>query len=587
MLVKPPSCSGCPLASISEGFMTPTLSSTPNGVMLIGEALGEQEAKSGEPFIGSSGFHLTRLIEYAGLRREDFDIINAVWCRPPGNLLDGQAYERGAVAHCRSNHWDHLLSRARVLVPLGNVALHAVTGVRKGILQLRGYTRPGPGTTYCLPTVHPAFIRRGMSRYAAAFIHDLQKACELAASGLPIEPTDYIIDPSPELAYRWAQEYIQAGSPRLAFDIETPGKKEDESESDDEQEFNGDSGDRTYFIYRIGFSYRGLSGLSVPWTPPYMATIRTLMESRGDKVVWNAGFDCPRIRAKGVGINGLVHDGMVAWHILHSDLPKGLGFVATFTCPWQHEWKSMSGSHPGLYNVIDADVELRSMEVIERELRASGLWEVYREDVLEMDPILVQMSTAGMPVDPGRRHERAVSLDDLLGRLQHTIDAGVPELAHRYEPKSGFVRAPGTTEGLVQLTVEAEVRRCDRCGTLNPPSSHFKTLKKPTIKKPQNPCGGAGVVKTIEPIQRWARRLPFKASLVGMIRYQNAFARPIPTKWDKKDQNRKASFDDKALKTLTNQYPDDTIYPSILAYREADKLAGTYIGRPRTSNLAR
>lgn len=39
-------------------------------------------------------------------------------------------------------------------------------------------------------------------------------------------------------------------------------------------------------------------------------------------------------------------------------------------------------------------------------------------------------------------------------------------------------------------------------------------------------------------------------------------------------------MDEKALKGLIVKYPLDTLYPMVLQYREVEKVAGTYIGRP-------
>ncbi len=54
-------------------------------VMFIGEAPGEQEAKSGRPFVGASGRVLSELLEEIGLEREDVYITNVVKDRPPDN----------------------------------------------------------------------------------------------------------------------------------------------------------------------------------------------------------------------------------------------------------------------------------------------------------------------------------------------------------------------------------------------------------------------------------------------------------------------------------------------------------------------
>jgi DNA polymerase len=577
MLTKPSSCHGCALADIGAGFMAPQLARDPYGVTLLGEALGADEAEMGSPFVGRAGFRLTRLIEWAGLDRSRFDILNAAWCQPPGNKLEGTPYERPAIDHCRDAHWGRLLSRSAVVVPLGNVPMATLLHGRKGITHLRGYVYGGQGY-HVVPTVHPAFIARGQSKYSAAVINDLQKAVELAHCGLKVEPTNYLLDPSPVGALDWARAALTPSRPdgqrplRIAFDIETPYKSGDESEVSDDD-------DPTYHILRIGFTVAGLSGMSVPWSGEYIPAIRLLLDNDYDKIAWNAGFDTSRVRANGVPVGGLIHDGMVAWHILHSDLPKGLGFVATFTCPWQSEWKSLSSSRPAYYNVVDADVEWRSYHAIEAELHRVGLWEVYERDVLRIDPILVHMSQKGMPVDTAIRLDRATRLAHEQVAVIEEIGSLIPQAARRLHPKEGFKVAPKDPTGLVEIQVEAPVRRCSLCGKVNPPKSHFRAYKRPTAKRPQNPCSVGTTVTQSETITRLARVEPFKPSREQLIRYHGVLGRPIPTRKDRKTGETKAVFDEMVLKQLEKKYPKDQVYGLILRYREADKLAGTYLGK--------
>lgn len=54
-------------------------------IMFIGEAPGENEAKTGRPFCGSAGRVLTELLDSIGLRRMDVYITNIVKDRPPDN----------------------------------------------------------------------------------------------------------------------------------------------------------------------------------------------------------------------------------------------------------------------------------------------------------------------------------------------------------------------------------------------------------------------------------------------------------------------------------------------------------------------
>lgn len=382
--------------------------------------------------------------------------------------------------------------------------------------------------------------------------------------------THYLLDPPPRVAFEWVKGYERelAGNSGngllLAYDIETPNKGEDESDPAD---------DPTYQIHRIGFSYRAGEALSVSFTPEYYATIRLLLLSVGEKVVWNAGFDNPRLEYNGFTINGTIHDGMVAWHILHSDLPKGLGFVATFTCPWQPAWKHLGSSMPAFYNATDADVELQSMMVIREELKKAGLWDVYQKDVLDLDPILVHMHKVGMPIDEEVRYRHAVSLADKLALTMGDMEALIPLAARKVEHV--YKKTPLTTDGLRSRPGHREVFVCDRCGLETPTKPHFRNLKKRV-----NPCAGGGRVKRIIEVSEYYRLSPFTPSRDQLMRYQAVLGRPVPMTRDKKTKKMKPTMDEKAIKGLMLKYPTDQLYPLVLAYRELDKLAGTYIGRP-------
>ena len=54
-------------------------------IMFVGEAPGQTEAKTARPFCGTAGKVLDRLIESAGMKREQVYITNLVKDRPPQN----------------------------------------------------------------------------------------------------------------------------------------------------------------------------------------------------------------------------------------------------------------------------------------------------------------------------------------------------------------------------------------------------------------------------------------------------------------------------------------------------------------------
>ena len=77
-------CNKCPL------YKTRTLPVVGQGnhqakILLIGEAPGANEDRTGQPFCGQAGQVLDRLLDSIGLKRPDVYVANILKCRPPGN----------------------------------------------------------------------------------------------------------------------------------------------------------------------------------------------------------------------------------------------------------------------------------------------------------------------------------------------------------------------------------------------------------------------------------------------------------------------------------------------------------------------
>jgi hypothetical protein len=379
---------------------------------------------------------------------------------------------------------------------------------------------------------------------------------------------DYLLDPWGEEFTRWVEEFEgQPDRPRLSADIETSDKDEDEGESDLESGYEGLSP-----IDRISFSYRPFTGVSVPWQMPWLVGIKRLLASQNDKLFHNEAFDVPRLRAAGCAVNGVVHDSMVAWHLLHSDLPKGLGFIATFLCPGQKMWKHLSHVQPAFYNTIDSDVANRCMMRIEEELHKHGLWHLYEEHVLKFNIVRAKMSQNGMPIDLGKRKAAALQLGALYDQYQSEMQVVVPEEVKQVSPKNGYVRPPADTTGMRVISVKTEVKRCGNCGQLSPDAQHRKVFKKKS-----NPCGGAEVSVQTEAVDRWAKVEPFVPSQKQVIRYQQFRHHPL-VMTGKRGQDQRPTTNEKALKQLMGKYPGDKLYPLILDYREVERLGANYIG---------
>jgi uracil-DNA glycosylase family 4 len=120
-------------------------------VVVVGEAPGASEDRTGRPFVGAAGRLLDGLLEVAGLDREEVFITNVLKARPPGNR-DPRADE---VAH----HWPWLEAQLSViepelLVPLGRHALARFVADVK-ISEVHGRVLEEDGRRL-FPMYHPA-----------------------------------------------------------------------------------------------------------------------------------------------------------------------------------------------------------------------------------------------------------------------------------------------------------------------------------------------------------------------------------------------------------------------------------------------
>lgn len=125
-------------------------------LMFIGEGPGKDEDLQGRPFVGEAGRTLDRLIEKMGFKREEVYIANVVKCRPPGN----RDPEDDEVAACVQflKRQIHVVA-PKVIVSLGRISAHCLTGSKTPISRLRGKFLQYEGIPM-MPTFHPAYLLR-------------------------------------------------------------------------------------------------------------------------------------------------------------------------------------------------------------------------------------------------------------------------------------------------------------------------------------------------------------------------------------------------------------------------------------------
>lgn len=326
-----------------------------NSIFLLGEAWGAEEERERTPFIGASGYELTRMLSEAGIHRGDCYLSNVLNLHPPGNELkalcgsksDGVAgypavrpakYLRAEFTPELERLSDELVEvDPNIVIALGNTALWALTG-KTAISKLRGSTTI---STHCasgfkvLPTYHPAAVLRQWDLRPIVII-DLAKGLrESAYPDLRRPFREIWIEPTLEDCHDFFDKYLQNTS-LLSVDIETSGRR----------------------ITCIGFAPNQRVALVIPFVDPkrlggnYWPTSerecevwglikRVLEDPHPPKLFQNGLYDITFLyRAYGVKVAGAKEDTMLLHHALQPESQKDLGFLGA-TYADESAWKQM------------------------------------------------------------------------------------------------------------------------------------------------------------------------------------------------------------------------------------------------------
>jgi uracil-DNA glycosylase len=158
-------CPKCPLCK-SRTIAVPGEGDPKAEFMIIGEAPGKDEDKTGHPFVGSAGRYLDHVLEGTGIQRSDFFITNIVKCRPPNNRTP----KADEIDICISNYLTEQIELIdpELILLLGLVAVKTMLSL-KTVEAARGRVVELAGRKY-IATYHPAarFYREDLRDKIAA-----------------------------------------------------------------------------------------------------------------------------------------------------------------------------------------------------------------------------------------------------------------------------------------------------------------------------------------------------------------------------------------------------------------------------------
>jgi DNA polymerase len=184
-------CTACPLhrdatqTVFGEGPVKAAL-------MLVGEVPGDQEDRTGHPFVGPAGMLLQRCLEAAGIDRGKAYVTNVVKhfkFERRGKIRLHQKPGSAEIRACLPWLENEIrLVQPDVLVCLGSTAAQALLGAGFRVTQMRGRWIASALAPHVLATVHPSSILRSRGPDREAEIDRLTRDLRVAAAMLGSNP---------------------------------------------------------------------------------------------------------------------------------------------------------------------------------------------------------------------------------------------------------------------------------------------------------------------------------------------------------------------------------------------------------------
>lgn len=156
-------CTRCPLHGPATQVV-PGIGPREAALMIVGEQPGDQEDRTGTPFVGPAGQLFDRLSIEAGIDREEAYVTNAVKhfkFRENAKRRIHQSPGASEITHCR--FWlqtEIALVKPSLIIALGATAAQSLTGNGEQLLARRGTLSETPDGIPVLLTVHPSYLLR-------------------------------------------------------------------------------------------------------------------------------------------------------------------------------------------------------------------------------------------------------------------------------------------------------------------------------------------------------------------------------------------------------------------------------------------
>ncbi|HEY6021205.1 MAG TPA: DNA polymerase, partial [Candidatus Paceibacterota bacterium] len=435
-------CELCPLHEYTERVCVMGRGDPTKRIMILGEAPGGNEERTGKVFSGAAGQLLDAALERAGLSPSEVYISNVVKCRPPEN----RAPERLEWEAC-SVYLQRELQAVRPthLLLLGNAALRAVAK-KSGITKHRGVRleiKGQPSSRTVMAAFHPAYALRNPGIHPV-LQEDIRRFVRAIRGEFQVVPVKKKLVNSVGGLKRVIQLLTSApvGSV-VAYDVENRYRPWEKDWSIQVLGISLD-GETTYIIPL----YHPESPFRKKWTHVLLHLREALTRPDLKLVGQNAKHDNVQLAGARVFLRH-TFDIMLAAHLLDENRPKNLGFLSQ-TYLGADVYKGSVELKPekildvplrdlATYNGEDVGYTWQLYQKIKPELvQEKRLVRLFSKLMMPASHMIQEVEMRGAYVDKERLFDRIAILQGEIKRRKDDMDEHISERMLKTFPDETF-----------------------------------------------------------------------------------------------------------------------------------------------------
>jgi len=406
----------------------PTIQSTgpvTSKVAIICDAPSNEELKACMPLVGERGRLFTRLLKQSGLKREDVYITSLFKTQDTADINTAQTVLCEELGK---------LSNLKLIIPLGNKTLKALTGNKSGITKWRGSVLESPHfpAQVIIPTLHPDYCLKGQYKETALVMYDMIKVRDILQNKYKIPKRTFKINPTFEECCELLERFNKA--PKVSVDIET------------------DMG--ANYIKCVGFADSRDFAACIPlyeggnavWTIEqekflWQQMTAVLTNPQVGKIIQNMMFELNVLYPWVGEIYPILMDTMIAHHCLLSELRKNLG-LQTSIYTWEPYFKDEAKDGAWgpevlyTYNCKDCTVTYEIYEVLEEDLKTEGMHDYFHGYQMPLATLLFKASNTGIKVDVKKVKKYFNAYTQKLDQAQKKLNTEVGYELNANSPKA-------------------------------------------------------------------------------------------------------------------------------------------------------